>query len=60
MLGDWGALVGRTLSRQAIYVLSLVDGRSTIEAIVDASAMPPLVAYEALEGLLSEEIIALS
>ena len=58
-LVDWGALVGRNLSKDAIYILSLVDGSSSVEAIIDASAIAPAVAYEALSGLLSAEIVGL-
>ncbi|HEY8088461.1 MAG TPA: hypothetical protein VIF09_11465 [Polyangiaceae bacterium] len=58
-LVEWNALLGREFSRQATYVLSLVDGASTVEAIIDASAIPPLEAYEALDALLSEDIIGL-
>jgi hypothetical protein len=56
----WSDLRRRTLSRNEAYLLWCVDGRSTVEAIVDASAMPPLVAFETLDSLIREGIVELS
>ena len=56
-LVDWSALTGRGLSRETTYVLSLVDGVSTVETIIDASAMSPLVAHEVLDDLLRCDLI---
>jgi hypothetical protein len=40
-------------------VLACVDGASTVEALVDVSALQPLVAYEALDWLIGAGIVAL-
>jgi hypothetical protein len=58
MVISWGEVEGRGLSRRALYLLSLVDRGSTVQAIVEASAMRPLVAYDALDRLLQQGIIA--
>jgi hypothetical protein len=57
MVVTWDSLVGQELSAHAAYMLSLVDG-STVDALVDASALRPLAAYEALDGLRRAGIIA--
>jgi hypothetical protein len=57
-LVGWGSLEGRGLSREAIYLFSLVDGVSTVESLVDASACSPLAAYEALASLLRLNLVA--
>lgn len=56
-LVDWASLEDRKLTRQQIYVLSLVDGIATVENVIDASAISPLVAYDALDCLLRDKII---
>ncbi len=56
----WSDLRRRTLSRNEAYLLWCVDGRSTVEAIIDASAMPPLVAFETLDSLIREGIVDLA
>jgi hypothetical protein len=55
---SWNELRDRTLSREAAYVLSCVDGATTIEALIDMSALQPLAAYEALDALTCEGIVA--
>jgi hypothetical protein len=57
-LVGWGSLEGRGLSREAIYLFSLVDGVSTVETLVDASACSPLAAYEALGSLVRLNLVA--
>ena len=56
----WSELSRRTLSRSEAYLLWCIDGRSTVEDIIDASAMPPLVAFETLDALLREGLIDLT
>jgi|HubBroStandDraft_2_1064218.scaffolds.fasta_scaffold622393_1 hypothetical protein len=56
----WDAILDRKLSREAAYVLACIDGASTVEALVDISALQPLVAYEALDWLVGAGIVALS
>jgi len=57
---EWDALRGRDLSREKIYILTLIDGCSTLEAVIDASAISPRAAQDALEELVREEIVGLS
>jgi|SRR5580692_7297036 hypothetical protein len=59
-LVEWDALREHNLSREKIYILTLVDGCSTLEDVIDASALSPLAAHDALEGLLRAEIVGLS
>jgi hypothetical protein len=56
----WDAILERTLSHEAAYVLACIDGASNVEAIVDVSALQPLVAYEALDWLIGAGMVALS
>jgi hypothetical protein len=56
----WSELRRRTLSRSEAYLLWCVDGKSTVEQIIDASAMPPLLAFETLDALIREGIVDLS
>jgi len=56
----WASLEGRKLTRHQIYVLSLVDGVATVENVIDASAISPLAAYDALDCLLRDKIIGLA
>jgi hypothetical protein len=54
---QWTALVGRDLSRQAIHVLSLIDGTVTVQGILDSSAIPRPAAHDALAGLVRAKIV---
>jgi hypothetical protein len=56
----WDAITKRHLSRHAAYVLACIDGASTVEVLVDVSALQPLAAYEALDSLISDGIVVLS
>jgi hypothetical protein len=56
----WSELRRRTLSRHEAYLLYCIDGQSTVEEIVDASAMPPLIAFETLDALIREGIVDLA
>jgi hypothetical protein len=58
-LVEWETLRERNLSREKVYILTLVDGCSTLEAIIDASAISPQAAHDALEDLVREEIVGL-
>jgi hypothetical protein len=49
-----------SLDHRAGFLLSLIDGRSTIEEILDISGMPRLDALRILYGLLDQRAIALS
>jgi hypothetical protein len=55
----WSSLEGKGLSSKALYILSLIDGVATVETIIDCSAIPVLVAYDALEWLVNEGTVAL-
>ncbi|HLK39353.1 MAG TPA: hypothetical protein VKU41_21480 [Polyangiaceae bacterium] len=59
MLVTWQELKHRPLTREAAYLLTCVDGRATVEEIVDTSALTLLVAYEAFDGLVNDGIVAL-
>ena len=48
-----------SLDHRAGFLLSLVDGHSTIEEILDISGMPRLDALRILYGLLDQRVIAL-
>lgn len=52
------AVSGLKLSRREAFVLSLVDGISTVENIVDMSAMPELEALGVLIELCRREILS--
>ena len=56
---SWDAIKDRILSREATYVLACVDGGSTVEALVDVSALNPLAAYEALDSLICAGIVGI-
>jgi hypothetical protein len=60
MLVPWSEIGSCALSRQEAFVLSCIDGRLTVEHVIDATAMPLLVAYEALEALVQRGIVELS
>jgi hypothetical protein len=49
-----------SLDHRAGFLLSLVDGRLTIEELLDISGMPRLDALRILYGLLDQRVIALS
>jgi hypothetical protein len=55
----WPELSRRSLSRAEAHVLWCIDGRLTVEEVVDASALPPLTAFETLEALLLGGVIDL-
>lgn len=49
-----------SLDHRAGFLLSLVDGASSIETLLDISGMPRLEALRILYGLLDQRVIALS
>jgi hypothetical protein len=49
-----------SLDHRAGFLLSLVDGTSSIEELLDVSTMPRLEALRILYGLLDQRVIALS
>jgi hypothetical protein len=49
-----------SLDHRAGFLLSLVDGHSTIEELLDISGMPRLDALRILYGLLDQRVIALT
>jgi hypothetical protein len=49
-----------SLDHRAGFLLSLVDGISSIEELLDISSMPRLEALRILHGLLDQRVIALS
>jgi hypothetical protein len=49
-----------SLDHRAGFLLSLVDGHSTIEELLDISGMPRLDALRILYGLLDQRVIALA
>jgi hypothetical protein len=49
-----------SLDHRAGFLLSLVDGTSSIEELLDVSSMPRLEALRILYGLLDQRVIALS
>ena len=51
--------VGLTLDHRAGFVLSLIDGGSSIEDIIDVSTMPTFEVLRTLYVLLSQNVIAL-
>ena len=55
----WSELSRRTLSRSEAFLLYCIDGKTTVEDIIDASAMPPLVAFETLDALIREGLVDL-
>jgi hypothetical protein len=54
------ALTGLSLDHKAGFLLSCVDGGSTVEEIIDVSAMPRLDAVRLLYELLQEGIIEMA
>lgn len=55
-----GALTGLSLDHRAGFLLSCVDGGSTVEEIIDVSAMPRLEAVRVLYELLQEGVIEMT
>jgi len=49
-----------SLDHRAGFLLSLIDGESSIETLLDISGMPRLEALRILYGLLDQRVIALS
>jgi hypothetical protein len=49
-----------SLDHRAGFLLSLIDGHSTIEELLDISGMPRLDALRILHGLLDQRVIALA
>ncbi len=49
-----------SLDHRAGFLLSLVDGESSIETLLDISGMPRLEALRILFGMLDQRVIALS
>jgi hypothetical protein len=49
-----------SLDHRAGFLLSLIDGHSTLEEVLDISGMPRLEALRILYGLLDQRVIALS
>ena len=47
------------LDNRSGFVLSLVDGISTLEEIIDVSAMPPLEVLRTLYNLTTQRVISL-
>lgn len=56
----WHELEERNLSHRAAFMLSCIDGFSTVEQLMDISAMPPLVAYDTLDILVRDGIVELT
>jgi hypothetical protein len=48
-----------SLDHRAGFVLSLIDGVSTLEEIIDVSTMPPLEVLRTLYSLLSQNVLEL-
>ena len=53
----WSELTRRALSRNEAFVLSRIDGRSTVAELVDVSGMAPLAAFATLDRLVRDGII---
>jgi hypothetical protein len=49
-----------SLDHRAGFLLSLIDGTSSIEELLDVSSMPRLEALRILYGLLDQRVIELS
>lgn len=54
---DPDALRRRALDPRLAFLLSLLDGASTIDDVIDMSTMPPLEAVRALHELLQEGVV---
>jgi hypothetical protein len=59
MVVAWHELGDRPLSRSAAFMLSCIDGVSSVEQLIDVSAMPPLAAYDTLDLLVQDGIVEL-
>ena len=53
----WNGVKEEMVSCQAAYMLMFIDGQSTVEVMVDASGLPPLTAYEAIDSLIGAGIV---
>ena len=53
----WNGVKEEMVSCQAAYMLTFIDGQSTVEVLVDASGLPPLTAYEAIDSLIGAGIV---
>ena len=47
-----------SIDHRAGFVLSLIDGQSTVETILDVSGMPKLDALRILHELVQQKIVA--
>ena len=56
----WTDLGERNLSHRAAFMLSCIDGFSTVEQVLDISSMSPLVAYDTLDILVRDGIVELT
>jgi hypothetical protein len=56
----WHELGGRNLAQRAAFLLSCIDGVSTVEQLIDVSAFSPLVAYDILDVLVRDGIVELT
>jgi len=56
---NWSELRGRSLSRDALYLLSCIDGAPTVEWAIDASSLSVRAAYVALDQLLEAGVVYL-
>jgi len=52
-------LRGLSLDHRSGFLLSMIDGMSSIEEIIDIAAMPPLEALRTLYNLVTQQIITL-
>ena len=52
-------LRGLSLDHRSGFLLSMIDGMSSIEEIVDIAAMPPLEALRTLYNLVTQQIVTL-
>jgi hypothetical protein len=57
MAVEWDALADVPLTREESFVLSLVDGVSTVSEVLDASALPRPLAMKTLESLLAARLV---
>jgi hypothetical protein len=55
----WSELTRRALSRNEAFLLSRIDGRTTVAELVDVSGMAPLAAFATLDSLVRDGIIDL-
>src|SRR5262249_44217095 len=60
LLLERGSITGLALDHRAGFLLSCVDGTSTIEELIDVSAMPKLEAVRILYELVQEGVIEMA